>query len=238
MSALRSRGRSRTLRQCGASEGALAIRGHDRRPRTSDFNRIAPPAAMLLDETGAAAGILARHRRSGTRVHLAIRPHCEQAETEPSAKVPKPHIACAPLLARRKASGEPNFVACGSAIDPLQDEFKIEGQLEFADRHDMWIVVPQRQQIAASDFTLDNEAEPFEEGLDRPIEQRLQCRSPGSFQLEASFGRLGLLKRSARPNQKAAQTASRPAHADCPDGTASCRRRGPPQSCPVVASSP
>jgi len=34
----------------------------------------------------------------------------------------------------------------------------------------MWILTPQRQQIAASDFTLDNEAEPFDEGLDRPIE--------------------------------------------------------------------
>ena len=73
---------------------------------------------MLLDETGSAAEILARHRRSGTHQHvnLAIRPHSEQAETEPSAKVPKPRVACTPLLARRKASGEPNFVTCDGAI--------------------------------------------------------------------------------------------------------------------------
>jgi hypothetical protein len=38
------------------------------------------------------------------------------------------------------------------------------------------LIAPQRQQIAASDFTFDNEAEPFEEGLDRPIEQCLQNR--------------------------------------------------------------
>jgi hypothetical protein len=36
-------------------------------------------------------------------------------------------------------------------------------------------------QIAASDFTFNNETEAFQEGLDRPIEQRLQNRSPDSF---------------------------------------------------------
>ena len=149
---------------------------------------------MFLDETGSAARILARHRRSGTHQHvnLAVRPHSEQAETEPSAKVAKPRVVFTPLLARRKASGEPNFVACGSAIDTLQNELEVEGQLELADHHDGRIIAPQRQQIAASDLTFDNEAEPFEEALDRPIEQRLQNRSPGSSQLEPSFGRLRL----------------------------------------------
>jgi hypothetical protein len=115
---------------------------------------------MLLDETGSAAGIPARHRRTGTHqhVHLAIRPHSEQAESEPSAKVPKPRVACTPLLARRKASGEPNFVACGRAIDPLQDELKIEGQLEFTDHDDRRVIAPQRQQVTTSNFTFDNEA--------------------------------------------------------------------------------
>jgi hypothetical protein len=60
----------------------------------------------------------------------------------------------------------------------LQDEFEIEGQLEFADHDDRWVVALQRHQIAASDFAFDDEAEPFEEGLDRPIERRLQNRSP------------------------------------------------------------
>ena len=137
---------------------------------------------MLLDETGSAAGILARHWRSGTHQHLnlAIRSHSEQPETEPSAKVAKPRVVFTPLLARRKASGEPNFVACGSAIDPLQNELEVEGQLKLADHDERRIIAPQRQQIASSDLTFDNEAEPFEEGLDRSIEQRLQNRSPDS----------------------------------------------------------
>ena len=149
---------------------------------------------MLLDETGSAAGILARHRRSRTHQHvnLATRPHSEQPETEPSAKVSKPRVVFTPLRARRNSSSEPNFVARGSAINPPQNELEVEGQLELADHDDWRIIAPQREQIATSDLTFDNEAEPFEEGLDRPIEQRLQNRSPGSFQLEASFGRLRL----------------------------------------------
>ena len=131
---------------------------------------------MLLDEAGSAAEILARHWRNGThqQVDLAIRPHSEQTETESSAKVTKPCVVFTPVLARRKASSEPDFVARDSAIDSLQDELEIEGQLKFADHDDRRIVAPQRQQIAASDFTFDNETEAFEEGLDRPVEQRLQ----------------------------------------------------------------
>jgi hypothetical protein len=141
------------LRQrSGAREGALAIRRHDRRPRPSAFNGIALSAAVFLDETGSAAGILAWHRRSRTHQHvnLAIRAHSEQAETEPSAKVPKPCVVFTPLRVRRKASGEPNFVACGSAIDPLQDKLEVEGQLELANHDERRIIAPQRKQIAAS----------------------------------------------------------------------------------------
>jgi hypothetical protein len=127
---------------------------------------------MLFDKTGSADGILARHRRSGTDqdVNLAIRSHSEQAEAEPSTKVPKPCVVFTPLRARREASGEPNFVACGGAINPLQDELEVERQLELTDYDDRWIIALQRQEIAASDLTFDNEAEPFEEGLDRSIE--------------------------------------------------------------------
>ncbi len=141
-------------------------------------------------------------------VNLTIRPHSEHAETEPSAKVAKPCVVFTPLLARRKASGEPNFVTCGSAIDPLQNELEVEGQLELANHDDRRIIAPQRQQIAASDLTFDNEAEPFEEGLDWPIEQRLQNRSPGSSQLEPSFARLRLqsLKRRIASSSDATTT--------------------------------
>jgi hypothetical protein len=150
----------------------LPIRRHDRLPRPSALNRIALSAAMFLDETGSAARILARHRRSWAHQHvnLAIRSHSEQPETKPSAKVAKPRVVLTPFLARRKSSGEPNFVACGSAINPLQNELEVESQLKLADHDDWWLIAPQRQEIAASDLTFDNEAEPFEEGLDRSIE--------------------------------------------------------------------
>jgi hypothetical protein len=122
---------------------------------------------VFLDKTGSAAGIPARHRRGGTHQHvnLAIRRHSEQAETEPSAKVAEPCVAFTPFATRRKASGEPNFVACGGPIDTLQNELEVEGQLELADHDDGRIIAPQREQIAASDLTFDNEAEPFEEAL-------------------------------------------------------------------------
>ena len=63
---------------------------------------VAPPAAVLLDETGSAAGIFARHRcdRTYQDLNFAIRQYPEQAETEPSTKVTKPGVALAPLAAR------------------------------------------------------------------------------------------------------------------------------------------
>jgi hypothetical protein len=48
---------SRFLRQGGgAGESAQAILCHDRRPRSPAFDGIAPPAAVLLDETGIGGG--------------------------------------------------------------------------------------------------------------------------------------------------------------------------------------
>jgi hypothetical protein len=125
---------------------------------------------VLLDETGSAEGISARHRcgRTDQDPNFAIRQYPEQAETEPSTKVAKPGVALTPLPARREASGQPNFVASGRPVDPLQDELEIEGQLEFADHDDRQIIALQRDQIAASNLALDDKTEPFEEDLDRP----------------------------------------------------------------------
>jgi hypothetical protein len=102
---------------------------------------------MLLNEKGSAARILAWHRRSGTdqHVNLAVRANPEQPETELSAKVPKSRVVLTPLPRRRKASGEPDFVACGSAIDALQNKLATEGQLELADHHDGRVIAAQRQ---------------------------------------------------------------------------------------------
>ena len=145
---------SRSLCQRGgAGQSALAICCHDRRPRSPAFGGIASPAAVLLDETGSAAGVFARHRCSRTHqdLNLAIRQYPEQPEAEPSTKVAKPGVALTPPPARREASGQPNFVASGRPVDPLQDELEIEGQLEFADHDDREIVSLQRDQIAASE---------------------------------------------------------------------------------------
>ncbi len=73
----------------------------------------------------------------------------------------------------------------------------------------------QRQQIAASYLTFDNEAEPFEEGLDRAIEQRLQNRPPGSSQLEPSFGRLRLQSLKCR-TVSSSSAAATPTLQQCP----------------------
>jgi hypothetical protein len=45
----------------------------------------------------------------------------------------------------------------------LQNKLEVEGQLELANHDDRRIIASQRKQIAASDFTFDNEAEPFED---------------------------------------------------------------------------
>jgi hypothetical protein len=50
---------------------------------------------VLLDETGSAADVFARHRCSRTHqdLNLAIRQYSKQPETEPSTKVAKPGVA-------------------------------------------------------------------------------------------------------------------------------------------------
>jgi len=138
-------------------ESALAICCHDRHPRSPTFRGIASPAAVLLDETGSAAGIFARHRcgRTDQDLNFAIRQDPEQPEAEPSTKVAKPGVAITPPPGRREASGQPNFVASGRPVDPLQDELEIEGQLEFADHDNREIVSLQRDQIAVSNLALD-----------------------------------------------------------------------------------
>src|ERR1700722_10085212 len=163
----------------GAGQSALAICCHDRHSGSSAFGGIPSPAAVLLDETGSATGVFARHRCSRTHqnLNLAIGQYPEQAETEPSTKVAKPGVPLTPPPARREACGQPNFVASGRPVDTLQDELEIEGQREFADHDDREIVALQRDQIAASNLALDDEAEPFEEDLDRSIKGPLQNRS-------------------------------------------------------------
>ncbi len=107
----------------------------------------------------------------------------KHAEAEPPAEIAEPGVALAALAALRDPGGDPDFVAGGGAVDRLQHEFEIEGELEFADDHDRGLVADQRQEIAAADLSLDGRAEVFEEGLDRGVERRFQA------DLSASSGR-------------------------------------------------
>ena len=106
---------SRSLCQRGgAGESALAISCHDRRPRSPAFGGIASPAAVLLDETGSAVGVFARHRCSGTHQHLnlATRQYPEQPEAEPFTKAAKPGVALTPLPRdERRAASQTSSLA-------------------------------------------------------------------------------------------------------------------------------
>jgi hypothetical protein len=76
----------------------------------------------------------------------------------------------------RAASQTSSLAAARST--PCKNKLEIESQLEFADHYDRGLVALQRHQIAAADLAFDHKAEPFKEGLDRPIKGRLQNRSP------------------------------------------------------------
>ena len=78
-------------------------------------------------------------------------------------------------------------------VHRLQDQFQVEGKLQFADHHDRRIVAAQRHQIAAPDLALHGEAELFQEAFDgkikrgfqnllrRPIWLRLNARTLAEF---------------------------------------------------------
>ena len=70
--------------------------------------------------------------------------------------------------------------AGAGAIDRLQDQFQVEGKLQFADHHDRRIVAAERHQVAAADLALDREAELFEEAFDGQIKRGFQGLSSGA----------------------------------------------------------
>ena len=98
----------------------------------------------------------------------------EHAEAEPAAQIAIARVALAALAARRHSGREPDLVGGAGAIDRLQDQFEIEGQLQFADHHDRRIVAAQRHEVAAADLALDREAELFEEAFDGQIKRGFQ----------------------------------------------------------------
>ena len=184
----RRRGRrpevARALRPKGhrerAGERPLTIGGHDRRFRAAARDRVALAAAMFVDETRTAARVVTRARRgrADQELHFAVLGNAEQSESEPAAQIAEPRVALATLAARRQARRQPDLVAGGGAVDALQHEFQVEREFQFADDHQRRAVRAERDDIAAADLPLDEEAEGLEESLDRKIERGLQRRPP------------------------------------------------------------
>ena len=114
--------------------------------------------------------------------------HREHAETEPAAQIAIARVALASLAARRHFCRQPDLVGGAGAIDRLQDQFQIEGKLQFADHHDRRIVAAERHQIAAADLALDREAELFEEAFDGQIKRGFQGGSGGGHDRDSVSG--------------------------------------------------
>ena len=171
----------RSLRQRrGAGQRLLAIGRHDRRPRAPAQRRIALATLMFGDKARSLPGVAVRTCGGWFDNHLDIAGvgDREHAKAEPSAEIAVACIAFAALAARRHFGGEPDLVASAGAIHPLQHEFKIERELQFADDDDRRFVPAERNQVAAADFAFDGEAEAFEEVFDGQIERRFQAMSP------------------------------------------------------------
>ena len=138
--------------------------------------RIALALLMLGDQPRALFRIAARgcRRRLDDHLDIAGVGDRQHAETEPAAEIAIARVALAALAAGRQFGGEPDLVGGAGAIDRLQDQFQVEGKLQFADHHDRRIVAAQRHQIAAADLALDREAELFEEAFDGKIKRGFQ----------------------------------------------------------------
>ena len=139
-------------------------------------HRIALAPLVFGDQARTLPGIAARCRGRRLDQHLDVagigdRQH---AEAEPAAQIAIARVALAALAARRQFGRKPNLVGGAGAIDRLQDEFQVEGQLQFADHHDRRIVAAERHEIAAADLALDRKAELFEEAFDGQIKRGFQ----------------------------------------------------------------
>jgi hypothetical protein len=60
-------------------------------------------------------------------------------------------------------------------VDRLQNEFEIEGKLQFADHHDRRYRIAEPDEIAAADLALDDIAGRLQKGFDRQIKRRLHA---------------------------------------------------------------
>src|SRR5580704_526609 len=92
-------------------------------------------ARVLGDEPAALLEIAPRPPRArlDDRLDLAPRGHREQAEAEQPAQFADPGIAFPAVAARGRSNREPDLLAGRAAVDALEHELEIEGELELTD---------------------------------------------------------------------------------------------------------
>jgi len=136
-------------------------------------------AAMFADQARAFFRVAprVRGRRRDQDFNVAARGDGEHAKTEASAQIAVAGVALTTLATRRHFCRQPNLVAGAGAVDRLQQQFKIEGQLQFADHNDRWIAAAQAHQIATANLALDDEAALFQEAFDGQIQRGFQANS-------------------------------------------------------------
>src|SRR5260370_24570103 len=112
---------------------------------------------MFGDQARALFGIAARGCRGRLDDHLDIAGagDREHAEAEPAAEIAIARVALASLAAHGHFGGKPDLVAGTGAVDRLQKQLKIEGELEFANHDDWRLVAAERHEVAAAGFALD-----------------------------------------------------------------------------------
>ena len=93
----------------------------------------------------------------------------QKPETEPPAKCAESAIVLAAFAPGRHARCEPDLVTCRGAVDTLKNQFEIELQFQFADDDNGRLAVAQPHDIAASNFTFDDEIQALKEPLHRHI---------------------------------------------------------------------
>src|SRR5579864_395845 len=111
-----------------------------------------------------------------TRISTWPREETQETETQEAAELAHAWVVLAPAP-RAHAHGEPDLVGDGDAVDPLQHELEIEGELELADDHQWRAAAVDRHHIATAHLAFHLEATRFEKALHGTIERCLQDAS-------------------------------------------------------------
>ena len=128
---------------------------------------------ILIDQACAALGVRAGHRRNRADddADLAGIGNAEHADAEPSAQVAVARVGFPAAALGRYARRDPHLVGDRRPVHRLEDQFEVEGQLQFADHHDGRLALAQAQHVAAADLALDGVAGAFEKGFDGKVER-------------------------------------------------------------------